>query len=263
MTLPQSPDRVSPSMSLREWRRGPHSDRVSVLHQWSLSQTPSSLKKEATSVWSLSSLLFCLSLPQIKISVIKLIKVMHANMPHGSRPDFICHTAVESCRSSTFDVAFFIIENNWIPPHPPTHPLSRSACLSRSLKHTQTFCPCSLWACSVNRPCAWQCWCRVPAQSVVFSGYFSAEWGPGCVWKTDLSSTSSELRDVTSTWVRGHSAGWSSACQWVGALRLEGVVAKPTRDSLLYLHISLAEHKKKASLGHKQLASLHTQWNSW
>lgn len=39
-------------------------------------------------------------------------------MPHGSRPDFIRHTVVESCGSSTFDVAFFIIENNWIllPP---------------------------------------------------------------------------------------------------------------------------------------------------
>lgn len=41
---------------------------------------------------------------------------MHANMPHGSRPDFIHHTVAESCRSSTFDVAFFIIENNWILP---------------------------------------------------------------------------------------------------------------------------------------------------
>lgn len=43
---------------------------------------------------------------------------MHANMPHGSRPDFILHTVAESCRSSTFDVAFFIIENNWILPPP-------------------------------------------------------------------------------------------------------------------------------------------------
>lgn len=63
-----------------------------------------------------------LPLPQIKISVIKLIKVMHASMPHGSRPDFIRHTLLESCGSSTFDVAFFIIENNWFLP-PPT-PLS-------------------------------------------------------------------------------------------------------------------------------------------
>lgn len=75
-------------------------------------------KKEAPTVWSLGSLSLSLSLPQIKISVIKLIKVMHANMPHGSRPDFIRHTVVESCRSSTFDVAFFIIENNWILPPP-------------------------------------------------------------------------------------------------------------------------------------------------
>lgn len=35
------------------------------------------------------------SLPQIKISVIKLIKVMRANMPHGSRPDFIRRTVRE------------------------------------------------------------------------------------------------------------------------------------------------------------------------
>ncbi len=103
-------------------------DRVSVLHRWSLSRTSSALKKEAAVVWSLSSLFLSLSLPQIKISVIKLIKVMHANMPYGSRPDFIRHTVVESCRSSTFDVAFFIIENNWIPPSPPL-----------SLWHTHTY----------------------------------------------------------------------------------------------------------------------------
>lgn len=74
--------------------------------------------------------LLSLPLPQIKISVIKLIKVMHANMPLGSRPDFIHHTVVESCRSFTFDVAFFIIENNWIPslPYPP--------CLRLSQTHT-------------------------------------------------------------------------------------------------------------------------------
>lgn len=65
---------------------------------------------------------------------------------------------------------------------------------------------------------------------------------------------------VTAEWVRGHSAGWSGACQWTGALRL---VARPTEAPLLYLHISLAEHKKRASLAHRQLASLHTQRNGW
>lgn len=33
-------------------------------------------------------------LPQIKISVIKLLKVVHASMPLGSRPDFRRHTVV-------------------------------------------------------------------------------------------------------------------------------------------------------------------------
>lgn len=75
--------------------------------------------------------LLSLPLSQIKISVIKLIKVMHANMPLGSRPDFIHHTVVESCTSFTFDVAFFIIENNWIPSLP--QPLL----VSHSHKHTQ------------------------------------------------------------------------------------------------------------------------------
>lgn len=103
-----------------------------------------------------------LPLPQIKISVIKLIKVKHANMPDGSRPDFICHTVVESCGSSTFDVAFFSIENNWILPPP----------LSLPHTYTHTFCPCSLWACSVNRPLVRRCWCCwVPAP---FGGFQAA-----------------------------------------------------------------------------------------
>lgn len=105
-----------------------------------------------------------LSLPQIKISVIKLIKVMHANMPHGSRPDFIRHTVVESCGSSTFDVAFFIIENNWILP-----PLSLSLLLS--LTHTCIL-PCSLWACSLNQPLVRRCWCRVSVPSGGFRQLF-------------------------------------------------------------------------------------------
>lgn len=95
-----------------------------------LSQTPSLGKKEAATVWRLRSL--SLTLPQIRISVIKLIKVMHANMPLGSRPDFICHTFVESCRSFTFDVAFYIIENNWIPSPPSTLP-----CLVHTQIHTE------------------------------------------------------------------------------------------------------------------------------
>lgn len=77
-----------------------------------------------------------LALPQIKISVIKLIKVMHANMPLGSKPDFIQHTVVESCRSFTFDVAFFIIENNWIPSPSPTPPHPPLSCMH---KHTNRF----------------------------------------------------------------------------------------------------------------------------
>lgn len=44
----------------------------------------------------------------------------------------------------------------------------------------------------------------------------------------------------------------------MGAL---GLAARPTEAPLLYLHISLAEHKKRASLAHRQLASLDTQWN--
>lgn len=60
----------------------------------------------------------------------------------GSRPDCIRHTVVERCTSSTFDVAFCIIENNWIPPPPSAPPH-----LSRAV-----FVPCSLRACSVNRP---------------------------------------------------------------------------------------------------------------
>ncbi len=259
MTLLQSADGVSLSASPREWRRGPHSDRVSVLHRWSLSHKPHPARKKeaaAAAVWSLSSLFLSLSLLQIKISVIKLIKVMHASMPLGSRPDFIRHTVVESCGSSTFDVAFFIIENNWILP-----PLSLS--LSLSLSHTHTFSPCSLWACSVNRPLVRQCWCRVYAPSGGFRQLFSRVGSGLCLKKTDLSSPGSVLRDVTSARVRGHSAGWSGACQWVGAVRLVGAVAKPTGALLLYLHISLAEHKKRASLAHRQLASLHTQRNGW
>lgn len=66
---------------------------------------------------------------------------MHANMPLGSRPDFTCHTVVESRTSSTFDVAFCIIENNWIPSPPSAPP-----CLSRARTNTHRFCPRSLWA---------------------------------------------------------------------------------------------------------------------
>lgn len=53
-------------------------------------------------------------------------------MPHGSRPDFCRHTEVESCGSSTFDVASFIIENNWILTPP-------SSSLSISLLCTHTY----------------------------------------------------------------------------------------------------------------------------
>lgn len=55
---------------------------------------------------------------------------------------------------------------------PPPH-LSLS--LPLPLLYTHTFCPCSLWTCSVNRPLAMQCWCRVPVLSGGFSGSFSAE----------------------------------------------------------------------------------------
>lgn len=72
---------------------------------------------------------------------------MHANMPLGSRPDFLRHTVVESCTSSTFDVAFCIIENNWIPSPPSAPPR-----LSRTRTYTRRFRPCSRGACSVNRP---------------------------------------------------------------------------------------------------------------
>lgn len=48
-------------------------------------------------------------------------------MPLGSRPDFIHHVVVESCTSFTFDVAFYIIENNWIPSPPPTSPHQKCA----------------------------------------------------------------------------------------------------------------------------------------
>lgn len=85
------------------------------------------------------SLLLSLALPQIKISVIKLIKVMHANMPLGSRPDFVQHTDVESCTSFTFDVAFFIIENNWISSPHPIPPIA-----SHTHKHRQFLPPFTL-----------------------------------------------------------------------------------------------------------------------
>lgn len=93
---------------------------------------------------------------------------------------------------------------------------------------------------------------------------------PGSIWEVAESGPDRVLKwirtqalwwvDVTAEWVRGHSAGWSGACQWMGAL---GLAARPTEAPLLYLHISLAEHKKRASLAHRQLASLHTQWNGW
>lgn len=120
--------------------------------------------KEAATVWSLSALFLSLSLPQIKISVIKLIKVTHANMPHGSRPDFVRHTVVESCRSSTFDVAFCIIENNWIPPPlPHTH-------IHFAHVHSGYAQLIDLLRGSAESPF-----------HLGVSGSFSAEWGPGCV----------------------------------------------------------------------------------
>lgn len=69
---------------------------------------------------------------------------MQAYTPHGSRLDFLCYRVLEDCGSSTFDVAFFIIENNWILP-PSSFPFLHSSA------HMH-FCLCSLWACSVNRP---------------------------------------------------------------------------------------------------------------
>lgn len=92
-------------------------------------------------------------------------------------------------------------------------PLSLTRCVSLSLKQTQTFCPCSLWACSVNRPLARQCWCRVPVPLGGFQAAFQQSGAQLVSKKTDLSIPGSVLRDVTSTWVRGHSAGWSGACQ--------------------------------------------------
>lgn len=45
--------------------------------------------------------------------------------------------------------------------------------LPHSLTYTHTFFPCSLWAYSVNRPLARQCWCWVPVPSGGFRQLFS------------------------------------------------------------------------------------------
>lgn len=157
------------------------------------------------------SLLLSLALPQIKISVIKLIKVMHANMPLGSRPDFIQHTDVESCTSFTFDVAFFMIENNWIPSPHPIPPIA-----SHAHKHTVFAHVHSGHALLIDL--LWGgagCWVSVASGG--FLGGASAERSPSCVWEKRQiwNSPGSVLRDGTSTRVRGRSAGWTGAChEW-------------------------------------------------
>lgn len=197
-----------------------------------------------------------LTLPQIRISVIKLIKVMHANMPLGSRPDFICHTFVESCPSFTFDVAFYIIENNWIPSPPSTLP-----CLVHTQIHTEFAHVLSGHALLIDPLC-----CRsVSVASKGFSGV-SAAWGQSAALENksrDLSSPAGGPRDSTSARVKGDSAGWTGACQWARVLRPVGAVPEPIGALLLYLRISLAEHEKRACLAHRQLASLHTQRKGW
>lgn len=104
---------------------------------------------------------------------------MHANMPHGSRPDFIRRAVVESCTSSTFDVAFFIIGNNWILPH--------NLSLLRTHRHFVRVHSGHAQLIDLLRG-------GVGVGSQLHQGAF---WQPG-----------SELRGV-----RGDSAGWSGACQ--------------------------------------------------
>lgn len=85
---------VSPSTSPRERTHGPPPEAVSRTDEFKNTIRAKNKIKKYTNTHS----------PQIKISVIKLIKVMHANMPLGSRPDFRRHAVVESCTTSTFDV---------------------------------------------------------------------------------------------------------------------------------------------------------------
>lgn len=115
---------------------------------------------------------------------------MHANMPLGSRPDFSCRTVVESRTSSTFDVAFCIIENNWIPSPPSAPPrLSRA----RTNTHKDFARVRSGHAPFVRRPGGG--WFVLGGGD---RGHAPARKDPARV-----------LMDSISAQVKGHSAGWT------------------------------------------------------
>lgn len=109
----------------------------------------------------------------------------------GSGPDFICHTVVGSCTSSTFDVAFCIIGNNWIPSAHSAPPR-----LSRARTNTRRFRPRLLRACSVYQPPVRRRQRRVCLPSRSFG-------------RRSIRA----LRDSISAQVKDHSACWTGACQ--------------------------------------------------
>lgn len=193
-----------------------------------------------------------LALPQIKISVIKLIKVMHANMPLGSKPDFIQHTVVESCRSFTFDVAFFIIEHNWIPSPSPTPPHPPLSCMH---KHTNRF---FFFLYSGPALLIDPLRCGAGAESLLHTRglgekrerfkqprqcaegrHFNRGQGSFCRldWRLPVSESSETCGS--------------------GGKAYGGSVALPPYQ------LGWAYKKKRASPAHRQLASLHTQRNGW
>lgn len=150
-------------------------------------------------MWSRSSLPLSLSLPQIKISVIKLIKVMPICLVV---PDLISYAtqlwgAVEVLPLMWHSLLLKIIG------------------FSLPLSLTHTFYPCSIWACSVNRPLAKQHWWRVPVPSGGLQAAFGSR-GPRLCLKHGFEQSRQSVVG------RHFNAGQGSCCTLERRLPMSG-----------------------------------------
>lgn len=87
--------------------------------------------------------------------------------------------------------------------------------LSYSLTHTHAFCPCSLWACSVNQPLVRRCWCRVSVPSGGFRQLFSR-----VVPRLHLKNRFEQPRQRA--WERHFNTGQGSFCRLESRLPVSG-----------------------------------------